>query len=371
MIPLNAPDFGALEEQYVLDALRSGWVTTGPYVERFERAFAAFTNRRHAVACSSGTAALWLALMALRLPQGVPVLTQTYTCDAVLNAALRATAASPLVVDVDEDTWGMRADHAEEIFQKQRISALSFAHIYGAPCRDTADLLGLARTYGVPVIEDASEAHGAAINGAPVGSFGEISVFSCRGEKVVGGGQLGVAVTDDAALARRVRQFSENGLPAKTVRYWSTVPGLNCQPAHLNAALACAQLERIKELLASRRAIHDGYVARLAGYAGLRCQRTRPSDDSAWWLTGVLLEPAFTAMLPQDLGAALAERGIQTRPGFYGLHRLPHAGDVGPGPWPMADRLLERLLILPSGPTVTPEQQDEVVEAIMEITGRA
>ena len=373
MIPLNAPSLGDLERRYVNEALDSGWTTaSGPFIDRLEAGFRALTGRRHAVACSSGTAALWLALAALGLKHGDRVLTQSYTCDSVANAVISITGHPPLVLDVEPTTWGLAG---LELARALRIrvddlgvppKAVTFNHTYGVPSRDTLAIVAMCRARGIPVIEDASEAHGAEIDGRPAGSFGDAAIFSCRGEKTVGGGQLGVVVTDDPKLARKVHQYAHNGLPAPTVRFWSTVPGLNFQPAHLNAALACAQLERLPELVKARNEIHDRYVALLAQQP-VTFQASYGTP--AWWLNAIQLG-AFTAMLPQDLGAALLERGIQTRPGFYPLHHLPHCATSALRDCPVSDGLLRSLLILPSGPTLTAEQQEIVVAEMLDIVGR-
>lgn len=372
MIPVNAPWFTDLEERYVLDALKSGWVTTGPYCHRLEEQFAAYIGRKHAIAVSSGTSALWLALMALGLKEvHGRVLTQSYTCDAVANATIHATGFPPYVVDVDEATWGLRYDQVEKIealdFARD-IRAVILAHCYGVPARDTEALVALCRSAGIPLIEDASEAHGAELNGRKVGAFGDLSVFSFRGEKVLSGGQLGMVLTDDDRLARRIHQYAYNGLPSDAVRYWSSVPGMNCQPSHLNAALACAQLERVDELVAARRAVHERWRTLLGSTEGLTFQEGHGSP--CWWLTGVVIDRRFTEMLPQDLAVALLDDGIQTRPGFYALHQLPHCRGTNLFPCPMSERLLRQLIILPSGPQVTLEQQEYIVGQMMDVVGR-
>ena len=370
MIPLNAPDLGDLEERYVLDALRSGWVTTGPFVERFEAGFKRLTGRRHAVACSSGTSALFIALKALGAKPGDRVLCQAYACEALAHAVIWATGRPPILHDVDPHTWALRREGLEErLVAHPEIVGVILAHTYGVPAQDTEKIVAVCRAKGLWLVEDGSEAHGASLDGEPIGARGEMAIFSCRGEKVISGGQLGIIVSDDESLARRARQWVENGLPASTVRFWATVPGFNNQPAHHNAALGRAQLQRQPELQAKRRAVHKGWRDRLEGTSGIWFQIGH--GEPAWWLTALLLGQEFSGLLPQDLGVALRQRGVETRCGFYGLHRMPHiAPDCGAGPFEVTDMLLRRLLILPSGPTITPAQQDEVVRHLWEIVGR-
>lgn len=367
MIPLNQPWFEEDDEQAIVLAFRSGWVTgTGEYIDRLHEGFRALTGRAHAVACSSGTSALWLVLAALRLPAGAGVVVPTYTCDSLANVPLNL-GLRPVPVDVEPETWGLSLAALTAVDEPTlaAVRAVVLVHTYGVPARDTEALLAYAAQRGWRVVEDASEAHGARLGDRPVGSFGTASVFSCRGEKTVSGGQLGIVVTDDARLARHMRQWAENGLPSRTVRFWSTVPALNMQPSHLNAALAVAQLARLDTHVARRATVHTGWRQRLAPI-GFRFQSRH--GEPAWWLTGALL-PDRVGMLPQDLGAALAERGVPTRPGFYPLSLLPHVAPLGGPPYPMAETLLRRLIVLPSGAGVGPREQDEVTEAIVEILG--
>lgn len=359
MIPVNAPDLGPLEEQYVLEALRSGWITGGPFVERFERDFAAWVGARHAVACCSGTAALWAAVMALDLPVWADIAVPAFACDALANAVLVA-GHRPLVLDVEGLTWGLSYEQLDRgVFP---VGALILVHTYGVPALDTRPIAEWCRARRVPLIEDASEAHGATLDGQRVGSIGDLGVFSLRGEKVLGAGNFGAVVTDSDDLARRVRLAVDNGLPSQAVRYWSVAPSLNLRPPHLSAALACAQLERADELVAARRRVHHAWRD---VFAGLPFVFQQPHGEPVWWLTAVDICRA-TRMLPQDLIAALHARGIEGRPGFYPLDSLPHVG--GPST-PVARRLLESLVVLPSGPRTTEAEQRQVVQAVTEILG--
>lgn len=374
-VPLNVPDLGELEEKFVLDALRSGWVgASGPYIDRLEEGFRRLTGRRHAVACSSGTAALWLALRGLTWGQGhrYTVVVQSYSCDALANAPLNVTGRPPAILPVEDETWSLSALPLSRWLDKLSNHGdvcVILAHTYGVPARDTEEIAALCRRLGIPLIEDASEAHGATIGGRPVGSFGEVSVFSCRSEKLVSGGQLGILTTDDGDIARRARQWGESGLPAHSVRYWSSVPGLNFQPSHLNAALACAQLARLPELVEARRRRHEGWHQRLEKIPGLRLQDD-PSGGAVWWLTAVEIGPEFSSIRASDLALALADVGVDTRPGFYPLYFLPHAAAGQVEPCPVSERLLERLLILPSGAGVGEAEQDYVVQEMLRIAGR-
>jgi perosamine synthetase len=251
------------------------------------------------------------------------------------------------------------------------LEAVVLAHTYGVLAKESDLIADWCSQHDVPLIEDASEAHGAMYaNGQVAGSRGAVSIMSFRGEKTISGGQLGAVLTDDSEIARLVRQWSHNGLPCSRVRYWATKPGLNMQPAHLNAALACAQLERIQELVFKRNQVHAGWLSAFehlaTGVSESAFQSPGPHTP-AWWLTALKTD-TFTKMLPGDLGLALGELGVETRPGFYPLGFYPHVSVSTPTP--VAENLLRTLLILPSGPDITADQQVTVVREIGRITGK-
>ena len=368
MIPLNKPSITDLERQYVADALASGWLTRGAYVDRFQAEFAAFCGRAHGVAVSSGTAALWAVLNALELPEGA-VAVPAYTCDAVGNAAKLVTGLKPVCVDAEAETWGMGVAGLKAALDRADppVLAVILVHTYGVPARDTLAIGALCSERGIPLIEDGSEAHGATLHSRPVGSFGRCSVFSFRGEKIFAGAQMGGVVTDDPALAERIRYYADNGLPFPgKLRYWSTGAGLNLQCSNLHAALALAQLRRAPELLAARRRVHAGWRETLADLPGLSFQGAY--GVPSWWLTAVWIGRGFTRLDPRDLAAALEEAGVETRPGFTPLSWMPHLerGDETP----VADTLYRSLLVLPSGPDVTIQDQTFVRATLLKATGR-
>ena len=370
-VRLNFPWFTEAETESVVAALKSGWVTGGQATRDLEREFSEFCGRHRAIACSSGTAALWLALKALGLGPGDRVLSSAYTCDAITNACMLLNGLPPLVVDAEADTWGIDAHLvARALDAHPEIRAIVPAHIYGVPSRDTEAVVELCAARGVACIEDASEAHGAQIGRRRVGSFGDVSVFSFRGEKVLSGGQLGMVLTNDDTTADLVHQLSHCGLPVDSLRYWATMPAFNFQSSNLNAALALAQLRRIDDLLAARETVYRGWRDRFEKAPGVTFQGEygRP----VWWMVGLLYSDEFTPLMPQDLAAGLLYHGVHTRPGFYPIHYFPHGeGTIAAGTrCEVADRLLRRFIILPSGPTLTSEEQDYVIEAIQKVTGR-
>src|SRR5206468_1241120 len=283
-IPIAAPVIGARELECVADAVRSGWVSSaGAYVSRFERDFAAFVGSRHAVAVSSGTSALHVALCALRVGLGDEVIVPDLTFAAAAHAVVM-TGATPVFADVDPDTWCVDPRAVERALGP-KTRAIIAVHLYGHPAAVDA-VLALARPRGIVVIEDAAEAHGARIGALRVGSIGDLGSFSFYGNKVITTGEGGMITTDDAAVAARIRFLKDQGM-TKERRYYHTEVAFNYAMTNMQAALGVAQLERIDEFLAKKRAIFGWYRERLAGRVTLNAERD--GCVASYWMTCAVL----------------------------------------------------------------------------------
>jgi dTDP-4-amino-4,6-dideoxygalactose transaminase len=263
-IPLAEPTLGGNAGRYLAECLASNYVSSvGPFVERFEREFAAAVGSRYAVACASGTAALHLAMRVLDVGPGDEVFVPTLTFVASANP-IRYERATPVLVDVEEETLnldpGIVADELDRRARQglRQPKAIEVVHLVGHPA-DLAPVLAAAERHGVPVIEDASEALGAAyvgglLGGRAVGSIGRLGCFSFNGNKLITTGGGGMVTTDDEALARRARHLSTQArLPGRA--YDHDEIGFNYRLTNLAAALGVAQLEQLDELLAARRAV--------------------------------------------------------------------------------------------------------------------
>src|ERR1035437_4347916 len=233
-VPLYEPWLGREEARLVMQALRSGWISSaGPLVSEFEGRFASMCGVRHAVAVSSGTAALHVTLHALGIGPGDEVLVPTLTFVARANP-VRYTGATPVFVDSEWETWGMDPEDAERKIT-ERTRAIIPVHLYGHPARMPA-ILELAERRGLLVVEDASEAHFAAVNGGYVGALGAAEVFSFYGNKSVTTGEGRMVVTDDSALADRVRYLIAQAMSPQR-RYWHGELGFNYRMTNLQAAV--------------------------------------------------------------------------------------------------------------------------------------
>lgn len=363
-IPVSAPLLAGREREYVLGCIDDGWISSlGGYVERFEHAFAAFCGCPHGVATSNGTSALHLALAALGVGPGDEVLVPDLTFVATANA-VRHAGATPVLVDVSGETWGMDpADAARKVTPK--TAAMIVVHLYGQPADMTA-LLDVAGRHGLLVIEDAAQAHGATFHGRRVGSIGHAGTFSFYGNKIITTGEGGMLVTRDAAVAARARSLRGHAMDPARV-YFHTEVGFNYRMTNIQAAIGCAQLEQIEDILARKQAIADAYRTRLERVPGLGLSPRVPATQSVFWMYSIVLDDGF-GFDRDATAAALAVHGIETRPFFVPLHQLP--AFRSPDAFPVATRLGERGLNLPSGAGLSLEQVEEVCARLLDCAGQ-
>jgi perosamine synthetase len=363
IIPVSAPSFVGNERKYVLDCVESGWISSaGKYVDRFEAAFAEFCGVRHAVACCNGTAALHLSLLALGVSPGDEVIVPTLTFVATANAVTYC-GARPVFADSDPDTWNLDpAQVAAKI--TPRTKGIIAVHLYGNPA-EMDQLRALASRHGLFLVEDAAEAHGALHRGRRTGSLGDLAAFSFYGNKIIATGEGGMVVTDDDALAARVRLLGGQGMDPER-RYWFPVVGYNYRMMNIPAAIGLAQLERAGWHTARRREIAARYKRLLGDVPGLSWQAERAWARHAFWMFTVLL--GDEAADDRDrLMARLQEEGVETRPVFYPLHSLPPYREAARGEeFPVAERLARRGISLPTWAGLSRDDQSYVCEYLRE-----
>jgi perosamine synthetase len=367
MIPVNQPLLEGNEKKYLLECLETGWISSeGPFVERFEAAFAARVGRKHGIAVTNGSAALEAAVAALKLGPGDEVILPSFTIISCAAAVVRA-GAMPVLVDSDPATWNMDVAQIEGRITA-RTRAIMVVHIYGLPC-DMDPILALARKHRLAVIEDAAEMHGQTYRGRPCGSFGELSVFSFYPNKHVTTGEGGMLVTDDAGLAARCRSL-RNLCFKPEQRFVHDELGWNLRMTNLQAALGLAQLERLDDTLKRKRAMGAAYQRLLAGIAGLQLplERTRFAD-SAYWVFGLVLDVA-RGMDAREAMRRLGAAGVGTRPFFWPMHRQPVFEQMGlfaGERHPVAERLGTHGFYVPSGVALRAEQIEIVADAVRKL----
>jgi dTDP-4-amino-4,6-dideoxygalactose transaminase len=367
-ILLSPPDVGQADRDALLRAFDGGWIApVGPELDAFERELAEVTEREHAVALASGTAALHLALLAAGVGPGDEVLVPTLTFAATANAVVYL-GAQPVFVDVEEASWTLDPALVAEVLDERRgagqrpPAALVPVDLYGQ-CADHATLLPLAADHGVPVVVDAAEALGASRDGRPAGAVGHAAILSFNGNKTITTSGGGALVTDDAALAMRVRKLATQAREP-VLHYEHREVGFNYRLSNLLAALGRAQLAGLAAKVARRREINATYRRALAALPGVRFMPAPAGSEPSWWLTCLTLDPA-EAMLDRDgLIAVLASAGIEARPVWKPMHQQPVFAGLPSIGGQVAQRLFDHGVCLPSGSSLTADEQAEVVEVV-------
>jgi perosamine synthetase len=354
------------ERRYVDECFDTNWISSaGPFVARFEAAFAAAVGCHHGVACSSGTTALHLALAAAGISAGDEVILPAFTMIATANA-VRYLAATPVLVDSERATGNLDTTQVEARIT-ERTRALLPVHIYGHPV-DMEPLRALAARYGLALIEDAAEAHGALDHGRPVGSLGDAAAFSFFANKIVTTGEGGMVTTDDPALAARARELRD--LAFSTERhFWHRSVAFNYRMTSLQAAVGLAQTERLDELVERRRTNARRYAERLAGVPGLVLPGEAPGVRNVHWMFAVRVTEEFGCDR-DELRGRLAARGIETRTFFVPIHLQPAYHRLFAGQrFPVAEELCRTGLYLPSGPALTDDDVAYVAREVVRAAG--
>jgi len=377
-LPLTVPAITEREKQLVLETLDSGWITTGHRSHELAAGVAKLAGARHAIAVNSATGALHLALAALGVGPGDEVITSTWTFAACVNV-IEHVGATAVLVDVEPDTLCM-SPAAVAAAITPRTRALMPVDYAGHPC-DYDALLPLAARAGIPVIEDAAHALGAAWRGRPVGSFATITAFSFYATKNLTTGEGGAAVTDDEALAARLSLLSLHGMNRDAWKrytdtgswyYEVTAPGFKYNLSDVLAAIGIGQLERFDELQRLRREHVARYDANLAGVAAVRRPVTREGATHAWHLYPIALELERLTIDRARFIEELRAEGIGSSVHFIPIHRHPHFRDslkLEARRFPVAEHAYERALSLPLFPGMSERDVDDACEAVRKIAG--
>ncbi|HZP95150.1 MAG TPA: DegT/DnrJ/EryC1/StrS family aminotransferase [Candidatus Limnocylindria bacterium] len=366
-LTMSAPDIGERDRALVAEVMSSTQLSFGPMVERFETGIAAVARRKHAIAVSSGTAGLHVAVRALGLGHGDSVITTSFSFVASTNCLLYE-GARPVFADIDPVTFNIDPSAVEDVVQSSGAPPVGLipVDVFGQPC-DLARLEEIARRNGFRVIEDACEAIGATWRGRPAGSLGQMAVFAFYPNKQMTTGEGGVIVTDDDELADVARSLRNQGRGAGNDWLTHLRLGFNYRLDELSAALGVAQLERLDALIAQRDDVARRYSAALADIPGIAVPRVLPATTRMSWFVYVVL---LDRGLSRDLVAAgLAARHVPTRPYFSPIHLQPYFrdrfGDLR-GTLPVTEDVGQRTLALPFHGHLSDESIGYVAEALRE-----
>ncbi|MFM7068307.1 MAG: DegT/DnrJ/EryC1/StrS family aminotransferase [Actinomycetes bacterium] len=367
---LSPPDMSGSERERLIAAFDSNWITTlGAEVDGFEADVCAYTGAPAAVALSSGTAALHLALLLAGVGSGDEVLVSSLTFAAPANA-VTYVGAVPTFVDCEPQTWNMDPELLEATLVDRAAAdrlpaAVIVVDIYGQ-CAQLDRIVSLCDSYGVPVIEDAAEALGATWSGRHAGTWGMLGAFSFNGNKIITTGGGGMLV-GEPELIDRARYLSQQARQP-VLHYEHTDIGFNYRLSNLLAAVGRGQLAELPGKIDRRHEIHARYQAGLAGIDGVDFMpwdsRGRPNG----WLTLVTIDPSF-GVTPHDVCAALDQQDIEARPAWKPMHLQPVFSDHPTVGGAVSAQLFDRGLCLPSGSAMTHADVDRVVAALREVLG--
>lgn len=362
-IALHEPEFAGNEWAYVKDCLDTGWVSSvGAYVDRLEQDLASYTGVSHAVVTANGTAALHICLLLAGVQPGDEVLAPALTFVATANAIAYA-GARPHFVDSETRTLGVDAqklnEHLSRIARLQGgqcintatgapIRALIVMHAFGHPC-DLDALKAVADRWNIVLVEDAAESLGSSYKGVHTGNVGKVSALSFNGNKVLTTGGGGAILTNDPDLGRRAKHLTTT---ARVVDGWNFVHdevGYNYRLPNLNAALGCAQLERLGDMLSRKRDLAAAYAKAFVDVSGVTFLSEPEGSVSNYWLNTVVLDEDHAAEHEAALHA-LNEAGFMSRPVWRLMHLLPMYADCPRADLSVAESLAKRVLNIPSSP---------------------
>jgi len=308
MLPVYSQVFTEEDAKSAYEAVRSGFLSSGNYVKDLEDNFASYVKRKRASTCSNGTAALYLALRALNIENSVVAIP---ACGYVAAAFAASMTHNKIVfIDCENDTWNMDMEKLEEAFSGYDISCVITIHNYGSPV-DITSLLNLKSKYNFKLIEDACEALGAMYHGNPIGSFGEVSLFSFYGNKTISCGEGGIIVCDDDEIDHKIKLLKGQGQDPNR-RFYHIIKAFNFRLTNLQSAVALSQFSRIDETLENQRRVVNLYRKHLPNFVEL--QGTLPNCDHSWWM--VSIKKPGDLEFYNKMSIAMSAAGIETRPIF-------------------------------------------------------
>lgn len=374
-LPFSRPAMGPEELAAVSEVLQSGWITTGPKNQALEQAFCALTGNQHAIAVSSATAGMHVALMALGIQAGDEVITPSLTWVSTLNMIV-LLGAEPVMIDVDRDTL-MVAPHAIEAAITPRTKAIIPVHYAGAPV-DIDAIRAVADRHGIPVIEDAAHAAGTYYKGNHVGHRGT-AIFSFHAIKNMTCAEGGLIVTDDEQLANRMRSLKFHGLGVdafdrqthgRAPQAEVISPGYKYNLADINAAIALVQLQKLEQHNARRKEIAERYLTELENTPFLTLTQPAWAHKHAWHLFILRVDEASCGISRNDLMEALKAKGIGTGLHFRAAHTQKYYRERYPAlVLPNTEWNSDRICSIPLFPTMTDNDVNRVIAALREVAG--
>ena len=348
-IPVNAPIFSGNEKKYLNECIDTGWISSeGPYVKKFEDAFAEYIECDHGIAVANGSAALDVALKALNLSANDEVIMPTFTIISPAFSVIK-TGATPILIDCDPLTWNMDVNSIEKKITK-KTRAILVVHIYGLPV-EMDPILKLCKKYKLLLIEDAAEVHGQTYKGKKCGSFGDISIFSFYPNKHITTGEGGMILVNDKSIADRCRNLKNLSFEPDKPRFVHYDFGWNYRMTNMQAALGLAQLENINKHIIKKREIGNEYVRILKNIDSIFVNIPKTDyAENIYWVNSVVIKNE--KIKATEVMKKLSSRGIGTRPFFFPMHLQPVFIKMGlfvGESYPVSENIASQGFYLPSG----------------------
>ncbi|MCA0269727.1 MAG: aminotransferase class I/II-fold pyridoxal phosphate-dependent enzyme [Bacteroidetes bacterium] len=370
---LSSPHLSGLEQPYVQEAFDTNWVAPlGPNVDAFEAEFAEAVGAGHAVAVSSGTAALHLALRLAGVEAGDEVVVSTFTFSASVNPIVYEHAR-PVLVDSEAVSWNLDPNLVEDVLRRKaaagrQVKALVPVHLYGQSAEMVA-LMEIADRYGVTVIEDAAEALGATCHGRAPGTFGKAGIFSFNGNKIITTSGGGMLVTEDGAMAQHARKLATQARDAAP-HYQHSEIGFNYRMSNVLAGIGRGQLRVLEDRVLARRANFAFYQETLSDLPGVGFMPEAPWGRHTRWLSCLTFDPQAFGATREDVRLALDAVTIEARPLWKPMHLQPVFAGYEAVSTGFSEALFEIGLCLPSGSNLTQADLDRTVDVIRRVAGR-
>lgn len=377
LIVLSEPEISGNEWRYIKECLDTGWVSSvGSYVNKFESEIAREVGCAHGIATVNGTAALHVALMVAGIEADDEVLIPSLTFIAPANA-IRYIGAWPVFIDAERDYWQLDPQKLEDFLKRdcawrngalhdsltgKKVKAVLPVHILGHPT-DMGAVVDIARKYDLAVIEDATESLGASYKGAKTGSLGDIACFSFNGNKIITTGGGGMVVTNRDDWAQRTRYLTTQA-KNDTLEYVHEEIGYNYRLSNMQAAMGCAQLERLEEFITRKREIAEVYTHAFADISGIRPMKQSEWSSSIWWLYTILIQQENGGMGSRQIIDALGKVGVQCRPLWQPLHMSPAHAKSRKTDCSFAEQLYREAISLPCSVGLEEKQQDRVIRTL-------
>ena len=380
-VPLCVPEIRGNEWAYIKECLDTNFVSSaGPFVDRFEYMLADYVGTQYAVATVNGTAALHIALLVADIQPDDEVLVSTLTFIAPANA-IRYVGAWPVFIDAEPDYWQMDPQKVADFLEKEcrwkndelrnrttgrRVKAILPVHILGHPA-DMDPILELARRYNLVVIEDATESLGTKYKGRMVGLLGDLACFSFNGNKLITTGGGGMLVTDNEVWARKAKYLITQAKD-DPVEYIHNEIGYNYRLTSIQAAMGCAQMEKLEEHIAAKRRIASTYTEALKDVPGLTPMREAKWAFSIFWMFTVLVDSAMYGKDSRALLRELDQARIQARPLWQPIHLSPAHQGAYAMDCSVAERLNRMAISLPCSVGLMPEHQQRVIQVVQDMS---